>query len=211
MNGTAVVVGASEGIGAAIEAALIDEGAHGKVYGFARDRAGPERIDSLDEASIAAAAAHVGAGPAPSLVVIATDTGGVDHPSIADISREALERAFAINAIGPALVAKHFLPLLPTTGTPLLVMISGRDGSITDNRLGGGYARRASRAALTMLVKTLAIESTRAARRAVIVAIDPGNPADPERAALQILDGIEALGVRDSGKFLSWDGTEIAP
>lgn len=211
MNASAVVIGASGRIGAATEAALIDEGAYGRVYGFARSRSGVDHLDILDEHSIAAAALRVAAGPAPSLVIVATGYRASAEASVADLDRDRMAEGFAVNAIGPALVAKHFLPLLEKSGTPVFAMLSARDASLTDNRLGGAYGYRASKAALNMLAKTLAIESTRSGQRAAIVAIDPGTGPDPERAALQLLDAIEGLGIRDSGKFLSWDGTEIAP
>lgn len=72
MTGAAVIIGASGGIGAALEAALIEEATFEKVYGFARSRSGAQHLDLLDETSIAAAAAHVAAGTAPTLVIVAT-------------------------------------------------------------------------------------------------------------------------------------------
>jgi len=227
---SAVVIGASGGIGGAFEAALVEEGAFDIVHGFARSRSGPYQLDLLDEASIAAAAAHVAQGPAPALVIVATgllhegDLG--PEKALRDLDPAWLSRLYAVNAIGPALVAKHFLPLMPRTGSPVFAALSARVGSISDNRLGGWHGYRASKAALNMLVRNLAIEERRRNDRAIVVAlhpgtvdtalsrpfqgnVQPGRLFDAERAALQLLDVIEELKVTDSGKLFDYEGTEI--
>lgn len=211
MNGAAVIIGASGAIGSALEATLIDEGAYAPVYGFARSRTGPDYIDLEDEASIAAAAARVAAGPPPSLIVVATGLHDATASKRSDIDPVAMANCFAVNAIGPALVGKYFLPLLSSIGTPIFAVLSAREGSISDNILGGAYALRASKAAANMIIKTLAVEALREKRRSIILTVDPGNIPDKERAALQLLDLFEEVGVKDSGKCLSWDGNEIAP
>jgi NAD(P)-dependent dehydrogenase (short-subunit alcohol dehydrogenase family) len=81
-----------------------------------------------------------------------------------------LAHNFAVNAIGPALVAKHFLPLLPRGRRSAFAALSARVSSIGDNRLGGWHGYRASKAALNMLVKTLAIELARTRPGAICVA-----------------------------------------
>lgn len=231
MNGSAVVIGASGGIGAAIEAALVDEGAFDAVHGFARSRSGVGHVDLLDEASIAAAASRVTAGPAPTLVFVATgllhDDGRGPEKALRDLDPAWLARNFAVNAIGPAIVAKHFLPLLPRTGRCVFAVLSARVGSISDNRLGGWYGYRASKAALNQLVRTLAIEEKRRNDRAIVVAlhpgtvdtalsrpfrgnVQPGRLFDTERAALQLLDVIEALEAPDSGKLFDFEGVEVS-
>ena len=232
MSGSAVIIGASGGIGAALEAALIEEDAHEKVWGFARSRAGAQHLDLTDEASIAAAAALVAQGPAPALVIVATgllhEDGHGPEKALRELDPAWLARQYAVNAIGPALVAKHFLPLLAKTGTPVFAALSARVGSISDNRLGGWHGYRASKSALNMLIATFAIEARRANDRSIIVGLHPGTvdtvlskpfqanvtPGTllvPDRAALQLLDVIEGLKVRDSGKVFAWDGAEIAP
>ena len=229
---SAVVIGASGGIGAAFEAALIEEGAFDVVHGFARSREGAQHLDLTDEASIAAAAGHVAKGPPPSLVIVATgllhegDLG--PEKALRDLDGEWLARNYAVNAIGPVLVAKHFLPLLPKVGRPVFAALSARVGSISDNGLGGWHGYRASKAALNMLVRNLAIEERRRNSRSIVVALHPGTvdtplsqpfqgnvpPGrlfDPERAALQLLDVIEELKVPDSGKLFDYEGKEIQP
>lgn len=231
MSGAAVVIGASGGIGAALEAALIDEGAFEIVHGFARSRAGTGHIDLRDEASIAAAAAMVAKGPPPALVIVATgllhDGDRRPEKSLAELDPAWLAESFAVNAIGPALVAKHFVPLMPRQGRWVFAALSARVGSIGDNRLGGWHGYRAAKAALNMIIRNAAIEAKRLNDRSIVVALHPGTvdtamskpfqnnvPAgrlfDAERAALQLLDVIEGLKAPDSGKFLAWDGSEIA-
>lgn len=226
----AVVIGASGGIGAALEAALIEEGAFDIVHGFARSRPGVQHLDLLDEASIATAAAHVAAGPAPTLVIVATGLlhAGADGPekALRDLDPDWLSKLYAVNAVGPALIAKHFLPVMPRAGRTLFAALSARVGSIGDNRLGGWHGYRASKAALNMLVRTIAIEERRRNDRAIVVALHPGTvdtplsrpfqqnvPAgrlfDPARAALQLLDVADGLKAADSGKLFDFQGEEI--
>lgn len=228
---SAVVIGASGGIGGAFEAALIEEGAFDAVHGFARSRGGPQHLDLLDEASIAAAAAYVAKGAPPTLVIVATGLlhAGERGPekALRDLDPDWLAKIYAVNAIGPALVAKHFLPIMPKGARTVFAALSARVGSITDNQLGGWYGYRASKAALNMLVRNLAIEELRRNSRAMVVALHPGTVDtalsrpfqgnvqprklfDAERAALQLLDVIEGLKPTDSGKLFDFEGKEIA-
>jgi NAD(P)-dependent dehydrogenase (short-subunit alcohol dehydrogenase family) len=230
MSGSAVVIGASGAIGAALESALAEEGAHDGVWGFGRSRTGADHLDLLDEASIAAAAARVATGPAPTLILIATgllhEGEHMPERGFKDVDADWMARSYAINAIGPALLMKHFLPLLPKTGTPILAALSARVGSIGDNRLGGWHGYRAAKAALNMLVANAAIEAKRQSPRAIVVGLHPGTvdsalskpfqtnlaPGSlfaPDRAALQLLDVLETLKPKDSGKLFAWDGAEI--
>lgn len=215
-----VIIGASGGIGGALAEALREEDA--AVQCFSR----PE-LDITDEASIAQAAARAGS---PELVVVATgllhDGARGPEKALRDLDAEWLARQYAVNAIGPALVAKHFLPIMPRTGRSVLAILSARVGSISDNRLGGWYGYRASKAALNQLVRTLAIEDKRRNERGIVVALHPGTVDTklskpfqqsgrdlfaPGRAAVQLLDVIDGLKPQDSGKLFAWDGTEIAP
>ena len=227
---SAVIIGASGGIGGAFEAALIEEGTFDVVHGFARSRSGDQFLDLLDEPSIAAAAAHVAKGPAPTLVIVATGLlhAGEAGPekALRDLDPAWLAQLYAVNAIGPALVAKHFLPIMPKTGRIVFAALSARVGSISDNRLGGWHGYRASKAALNMLVRNLAIEERRRNDRSIVVTlhpgtvdtalsrpfqtnVQPGRLFDPERAALQLLDVIEELKVTDSGKLFDFEGAEV--
>ena len=230
MKGAAVVVGASGGIGAAFEAALIEEGAYEVVHGLARSRGGAQQLDLRNEDSIAAAAATVAKGPPPRRVIVATGVLHADghgpEKALRDLDPAWLAQVYAVNAIGPALVAKHFLPLMPRGERTVFAALSARVGSISDNQLGGWYGYRASKAALNMLVRNLAIEERRRNSRAIVAAlhpgtvdtalsrpfqgnVQPGRLFDAERAALQLLDVIEDLKAPDSGKLFDFEGKEI--
>lgn len=222
---SAVVIGASGGIGAALADALAEEGAD--VLRFARSFDGERHLDLGDEASIAAAAARVGS---PDLVLVATGLlhDGEQGPekALGDLDPAWLARQFAVNAIGPALVAKHFLPVMPRAGRTVFAVLSARVGSISDNKLGGWYGYRASKAALNQLVRTLSIEERRRNSSSIVVALHPGTVETalsrpfggtsrdrfkPDRAAVQLLDLLDGLRPPDSGKLFAWDGVEIAP
>ena len=232
MSGSAVIIGASGGIGAAFADALADEESFARVWRFARQAGGDGQLDLTDEASIAAAAAQVAqAGPPPSLIFVATgllhaaDRG--PEKALKDLDADWLARVFAINTIGPALIAKHFAPLLPKEGRSVLAFLSARVGSIADNQLGGWHGYRASKAALNMLVRNFAIELGRSHKRSICVALHPGTVDTalskpfqgnvvagklftPDRCAMQLLDVIDGLKLADSGKHFAWDGSEIA-
>lgn len=228
---SAIVIGASGGLGGALEAALIEEGAFDVVYGFARSRSGTQHLDVLVEESIIAAAAHVSVGPAPGLIIVATGLLHTDgrrpEKKARDLDPSWLAQTYAVNAIGPALVAKHFLPLMNRNARAVFAALSARVGSISDNRLGGWYGYRASKAALNMLVRNLAIEERRRNDRAIVVALHPGTVDTllsrpfqgnvppgrlftPERAALQVLDVLEAVKAPDSGKLFDYEGKQIS-
>ncbi len=137
-----------------------------------------------------------------------------------------LHRSFAVNAIGPALVVKHCRALLQASEQAIVANISARVGSITDNRLGGWYAYRASKAAQNMLTRSMAIELGRGARPVTLISLHPGtvdtdlsrpfqrNVPDgklftTERAVGQLLAIIDGVTPADSGRFFAWDGSEI--
>lgn len=218
---SAVVIGASGTLGSALQAILVEEDGYACVHGFSRSQSGPYHIDLTDEASIKAAALLIAKGPAPSLIIIAT--GAADAAAgdgIESLSAEQLAHSFAVNAIGPALLAKHILPLMPPRTRSVFAVLSARAGSISENWQGGSYALRASKAALNMLVRTLAIEQRRTKDRCIVVGLHPGavaassnapaGTASSQRAALQLLDVIEELKMPDTGKLFDQEGREIA-
>ena len=169
-GGTAVVVGASGGIGAALVTALLADQALGRVFAISRSlnpgidgRLTRLRADVTEEASLAQAAAEL-TGPVR-LVIVATGTlhDGARQPekTYRAIDATALLESYRVNAVGPALVAKHMLPLLDPTRRSVFAALSARVGSIGDNRAGGWHAYRASKAALNMIIRNLAIETAR--------------------------------------------------
>jgi NAD(P)-dependent dehydrogenase (short-subunit alcohol dehydrogenase family) len=235
---TAVVVGASGGIGHALTTRLADSPAVAHVLACSRSRpsidhpkVGFHPLDLQDEATIAAAA---GAQARPlDLVLVAT---GILHDGEAlrpertwrALDAAALEHAYRINAIGPALVAKHFLPLLAQGRKSVFAALSARVGSIGDNRQGGWHAYRASKAALNMLLRTFAIELARRNPAAICVGLHPGTVATrlsapfqsgvpegrlftPAFSASRLLEVVDGLTQADSGGVFAWDGQPIPP
>lgn len=226
-HGLAVVVGASGGIGSALQAALVAEGRAAGVVGLSRTT--QPAIELTDEASIAAAAAHVAAlGIEPRRILVASGIlegeGARAEKSWSHLSAASLARAFAVNAIGPALLMKHFLPLLPRHGPSVFAVLSARVGSIGDNRLGGWYGYRASKAALNQLVRTASVELRRRNPQAICVAVHPGTVRtrlsaphrtdhltvrEPPEAARMLLEVIERLGPQHSGLLLDYRGDPL--
>ncbi len=226
-TGNAVVIGASGGIGAALADALERDPRFARVHRLSRRGAIP--LDLCDAASIEAAAAmlakHIGEnGAALRLVIVASgflhDSELKPERSLAELNAERFARAFAINATGPALVAKHFLPLMPKRERSVLAVLSARVGSIGDNRLGGWHAYRASKAALNQIVRTVAIEEARRAPGRIVAALHPGTVdtalsqpfarnglavVSPAEAAGRLLRVIDGLHQRDSGGFFNHD------
>lgn len=233
------IVGASGGIGAALVDDLAGSPHVEKTLRLSRsapaDPAGilPDHyLDLEDEASIAAAAASVRA-EAGSLDLVLVATGllhdGTElrpEKTTRALSGEHMERAFRVNTIGPALVAKHFLPLLTRDRKAVFAALSARVGSISDNRLGGWHAYRASKAALNMVIRTMSIELARQKPMALCVGLHPGTvdtdlskpfqsgvspeklftPAHSARCMLTVLDG---LGPEANGGVFAWDGQRV--
>jgi len=169
----AIVLGATGAIGGAFEKALRRMPACAGVIGLGR-RSDPP-FDLEDEASIAACARAVAPGGPFDLIVDATGALHIDgvapEKRLHDLGADRLSRAFTINAIGPALLMKHFIPLLPAKSRCMFATLSARVGSITDNRKGGWYGYRASKAARNMLLRTAAIEACRQRPEAIFVAL----------------------------------------
>jgi NAD(P)-dependent dehydrogenase (short-subunit alcohol dehydrogenase family) len=231
---TAAVFGASGGIGSALVAELVADPRCAIVRAGSRtggvqggDKILPFSFDLADAASLERAARTVGT---PDLVLVATGLlhaeGMQPEKSLRAIEADAMARAFAINAIGPAMIARHIFGRAPRASRVVFGALSAKVGSISDNRLGGWYSYRASKAALNQFVRTLAIEDKRRNDRGIVVALHPGTVDTalskpfrqqgrdlfaPDRAAVQLLDLIDALKPADSGKLFAWDGAEIAP
>ena len=226
-DGLAVVIGASGALGAALVQQLQTDTRFTQVLGLSRQS--QPALDLLDEASIAAAAAYVASTKLPlRLVIDATgflhDSQHQPEKSWRQIDPSQMARVFALNAIGPALLMKYFLPLLDASGPSVLATLSAKVGSIGDNRLGGWYSYRASKAALNQLVHTAAIELRRRQPQALCVALHPGTVATalsapfaktglqvqaPDHAAARLLGVIDGLQAADSGGFFNHDGSVL--
>jgi len=230
----AVIIGASGGIGAALAAAVIASGRYQRVWAGSRSGAALAgatafTFDLTDEASIAAAAQQIGGDISLAFVATGTLSDGAGFPpekTFKAQTPEAYARAFAINAAGPALIGKHFLPLLPRRERAVFAALSARVGSIGDNRLGGWHAYRASKAALNMILRNFAIELGRTHPQAVVAALHPGTVATglsapftgaregqrlftPDEAARHLLRVVDGLTPAQSGQAFAWDGQPI--
>ena len=235
-----VVVGASGGIGRALTSILSASPAVARITACSRSGPVPEhpkvrhqRLDLEDEATIAGAAEAVQAdGGVLDLVLVASGILHDDEELRPEktwraLDGAALERVYRVNAVGPALVAKHFLPLLARDRKSVFAALSARVGSISDNQLGGWHAYRASKAALNMLLRTFAIELARRNPRAVCVGLHPGTVDTglsapfqanvpegklftPDFAAARLLEVVDRLKPDDSGKVFAWDGQMIS-
>lgn len=226
---SAVVIGASGGIGRALADALAASGDHTLIHRFGRSFPGDGRLDFEDEASIAEAAERVKAGPAPALIVVATGVlhdGHEPERSYKAMTAEHLLRDYRVNTVGPALVIKHFAPLLPRDRRAVFAALSARVGSIGDNRLGGWHSYRASKAALNMILKNLAVELKRSHSQAVVAGLHPGTVDTdlsepfqkgvaegklftPAFSADRMLTVIQGLTPADGGGVFAWDGARI--
>ena len=180
----ALIIGSSGGLGAALLAQLEGDAGYAQAVGLSRST--EVSINYDDETSIANAAQHVASLCATSnlqlrLLVVATGflhgAQGQPERSVTNLDAEYLQHVFKINTLGPALVMKHFLPLLPKTGRCVAGFVSAKVGSISDNALGGWYGYRASKAALNQLVKTASIELTRRNKDSICVSLHPGTVA----------------------------------
>ena len=219
----ALVIGASGAIGQAFCQLLRADANCVGVRELSRNST--PALDLEAPASIAGAAAALAEHGPYQLIVHAA---GLLHrariapeKSLAAIEADALQTVFQVNALGPALVLRHFLPLLDKQGA--MAMLSAKVGSIGDNRLGGWYAYRASKAALNMLIKTAAIELARNKPKARLLSLHPGTVISPlshpfrgataarpaEQAAAEMLRVIDSLGPEHSGSFHAYDGQPL--
>jgi NAD(P)-dependent dehydrogenase (short-subunit alcohol dehydrogenase family) len=222
----ALVVGSSGAIGQALVNALRADSRCQCVHTLSRGD--PPGFDLTNEDSLCTAAAALRAEGPVHLIVCATGVlqvhGRPPEKRLADLDASTLAHSLAVNAIGPALLIKHLHDLLPLRQRCFLAVLSARVGSIGDNRKGGWYAYRSSKAALNMLLRTAAIEVARRRPLAVLAALHPGTvrsglslpilgdapatpPADAARHLLAVLDAQPPEGA--SGSFLAWDGSAV--
>lgn len=232
-DGRAVVIGSEGTIGRAWTAFLRDTGSFVDVVGLSRRSSPP--VDVTNEASIAHAAATVAGDGVPlrCLVVASgllhgTTPDGLDvqpEKSWRTLDAARMQHVMHVNAIGPALVLKHFLPQVPRAGRSLIVVLSARAGSIEENRIGGWYGYRAAKAALNQIVRSAAAELGRKSKEAVCVTLHPGHVESPLSAPFgagghetlepgtSVQRAWEALAQVDAGgtgRTYDVDGTPIA-
>ncbi len=219
----ALVIGASGALGTAFCELLKQDPRCAGVRALGRHTV-PE-LDLERPETIANAATELAAEAPYQLIVHAAGLLHRDRikpeKSFSAIEPEALQAVFQVNTLGPALVLRHFLPLLEPRGA--MAMLSAKVGSIGDNRLGGWYAYRASKAALNMLIKTAAIELARTLPQSRLLSLHPGtvvsglsqpfrgatNARPADIAAAQLLTLIDQLTPADSGHFFAYDGERL--
>ena len=233
------VIGGSGAIGSAMVRLLASRYDAARITAFSRSAMKPalsnvtcHRLDYQDEDALAESAAIAANGTSLDLVFVAT---GILHEgqmmpekAMKEVSAASLHRLFEVNTILPALFLKHFSPLLNRDQQSVFACLSARVGSISDNRLGGWHAYRASKAALNMIIKNAAIETARRNKQAVIVGMHPGTVDSglsapfqrsvpegqlfsPEKSAAHMLSVLETLSPEQSGGCFAWDRQEIAP
>lgn len=232
-----IVVGSTGGIGAAFVDSLAASDQVAQIYALSRQgqshpspKVANLTFDFTDENSIEAAAEALRETGAFDLCIIATGLlqgeGIAPEKNMRAMSLEAFQKSFMVNTFGPAVTAKYFLPLMRRDGKAVLAALSARVGSISDNRIGGWYAYRASKAALNMILKTLSIEFGRRFIETVIIGLHPGTVDTglskpfqgnvpegklftPEFSAENLLKVIDQVKPEDSGSLFAWDGEKV--
>ena len=239
MSKTIVIIGVSGAIGSALLKLYCADQSN-NVFGFARQKytesyyfnLTEDQIDILDEDSIDLLVKRYFSQIKIDILIIAT---GLLHTnkilpekSLRDVSLEKFQTIFAANTAGPALILKYFSKLLPNDRIGIVAVISARVGSISDNRLGGWYSYRASKAALNMVIKNASIEVRRKFPQGIIVGLHPGTVMSklskpfqgniPKEklfssnyAASKLKRVVEKLELDDNGKCLDFNGDEILP
>lgn len=232
-----IVVGANGGIGRSFVKQLADFPQVETVIALSRNA--QARIEGkihhmpmnfIDEDNIKHSAEALSRIGQFDLILIATGLlhaeGMVPEKTMKAMNREQFLKSFDVNAIGPALCAKYFLPLLRRDTKTVFAALSARVGSISDNRLGGWYAYRASKAALNMIIKTLSIEFGRRYAEAIICGLHPGtvdtdlsqpfqaNVAEgslfaPDFSVEKMISVLDQLSIESSGNLIAWDGAKI--
>ena len=219
----ALVIGSSGSIGSALVASLKEKIGAGNVVSISRFDDGfnfmkPETITL-------AATKQFG-----SFELILDATGALEingngpEKSFQSLDYENMLNQFKVNAIGPAMIIKHFMEFLPKTRKSAFVTLSARVGSIEDNKLGGWVSYRASKSALNQIVKTASIELARKNPESVCIAMHPGTVKSkltqkylgrhpyvaPDIAAQNIIRVIEKKSSKDSGGFFDYNGDTIS-
>ena len=215
-----LLIGNSGGLGGALQSAwhLRGDG----VMGLSRQTDG---LDITDEDTVERILGNI----ETRFDIVFIATGGLEtensrpEKSLLEISKRAFQEQFLLNAIGPALVLKHVPKLLHKDSATIVATLSARVGSIGDNRLGGWYSYRASKAALNQIIHSAAIELSRTRPKSICIALHPGtvrtaltqkyvgkHPAvSPTEAANNLLKVMDGLCSEDTGLFFDWAGNRI--
>ena len=232
------IIGSSGAIGRAFLDAYIADKEISNIYSISRTEVESNdkriihiNIDVTDEVSVKAAASKIGENRLDKLIVatgiLHTELFGPEK-SIKDIKIENFVKIFSVNAFGPALIGKYFLPLMKKDKKSIAAFLSARVGSISENKLGGWYAYRASKSALNQIIKNFSIESKRTNPTGIIIGLQPGTVKSklsepfqknvkkgklllPKDSVKSLIRVIESVMQNDSGKIFDWKGEEIGP
>ena len=247
-GGDALVVGASGGLGAAFVRQLLDRNELRRVFTWSRsgrtcaadlqpgrrpELVASRGVDLEREQTVVDAAVGLADRNADLRLVINAagllhdaSTGQSPERRLNQIDAASLTRSFAINAVGPMLVFREVMELVPRRQRSVLMSISARVGSIGDNRLGGWYGYRASKAALNQLHRSLAVELGRIRPEAVSLVLHPGTVDtslsepfqrsvpegklfDADAVTARLLALAASARRDDSGGFFAWNGEPI--
>ena len=234
-----VVFGASGTIGTAALNYVKQKYPYANIYGFSQrdvenkvDGIRYEKIKYTDELAIAEAADKVALNGNIDLVFVAVgmlhDDTITPEKSLKQLSFDNFEKILQTITFVPAILAKYFLPKMTKNNKSIFAILSARVGSISDNRLGGWYAYRMSKAALNMFIKCASIEMKRINKDAIIVGLHPGTVDSrlsepfqkavakghlftPEYSVERLFGVLDNLNIEDSGKCFAWDGEEVLP
>ena len=221
-----VVVGSSGAIGRAF-CEFFQAQNHYNVIPMSRS--GSEIVlDVTDETTIKLAAAQAASVGEIDLLIncvglLHDECGVAPEKSLKYLNAKSLEKYFCVNTIGTALLLKHFTPLMPRGRRSVFASLSARVGSLGDNRLGGWYGYRASKAAHNMILKNSAIELARTHPLAVCAALHPGtvesplsapyakanDTFSPQESVSRMVSVIQSLEPRHSGGVFAYDGSSI--
>jgi len=232
------IIGSSGAIGRAFLDAYIADKEISNIYSISRTEVESNdkriihiNIDVTDEVSVKAAASQIGENRLDKLIVatgiLHTELFGPEK-SIKDIKIENFVKIFSVNAFGPALIGKYFLPLMKKDKKSIAAFLSARVGSISENKLGGWYAYRASKSALNQIIKNFSIEAKRTNPTGIIIGLQPGTVKSklsepfqknvkkgklllPKDSVKSLIRVIESVMQNDSGKIFDWKGEEIGP
>jgi NAD(P)-dependent dehydrogenase (short-subunit alcohol dehydrogenase family) len=231
----ALIVGASGGIGSALVDALIADPGYDVIFAFSRAPKGNMSskvieivCDPLDPESLEAAVSRLNHPVSRTIITTGMLHNDVQTPekSWRTLDGERLARSFAINSIAPALTIAAIIPHLPRKERSEIAVLGARVGSISDNRNGGWYGYRASKAALAMLIKTFSIDLARSHPDCICALLHPGTvdtamskpfqggvaveklftSAFSAQSMVRVLDHLTPL---DSGNHFAWDGSLI--
>ena len=172
-------------------------------------------LDVTNPASIKAAAAEL-EGQAIDLLVNNAGVGGARGQTIGNIDYEAWAKVLDVNTMGPMRVSEAFVDHVARSERKVIVTLTSGMGSLADNRSGGAIPYRTSKAAVNMVMRSLAIDLAPRGITCVVVnpgwvRTDMGGPhatLTPAESVTRLRRLIETLGPAQSGRFFNFDGRE---